>query len=105
MGVSLYFQKLEEDIQLLLHLLQGDTVKIGQGSKLATDKKSTIFLQTPSNLVYIPSHEKIILTKFHDVWRKIVDFLLVDDFEPGPILSITYYSWDLYVQHLGNVSF
>ena len=89
MGVSLYFQKLEEDIQLLLHLLQGDTVKIGQGSKLATDKKSTIFLQTPSNLVYIPSHEKIILTKFHDVWRKTLDFLIVANFEPFPILTVS----------------
>ena len=29
-------------------------------------------------------HEYIILTKFHNVWRKIVDFLLIAKFEPCP---------------------
>ena len=33
--------------------VKGDTVKMGQGSKLATSKKSTPFLQTSENLINI----------------------------------------------------
>ena len=62
---------------------------MGQGSKLATYKKSTVFLQTPESWSILPSHKMVILTKVHDVWRKIVYFSLVANSEPCPILTVS----------------
>ena len=66
--------------------MQGDTVKMGQGSKLATNKNSTVYHKTWSIL---SSHEMVTLTKFHDVWRTIVYFSLVANFQFCPILTVS----------------
>ena len=35
------------------------------------------------------THELVILIKFHGIWRKIVDFLLVANFQPCPSLDVS----------------
>ena len=84
---------LPKDLMYLTRLLltgsglQGDTVKSGHGSKLATNKNSQFFSKRNETWSILSSHEMVILTKFHGVWRKIVDFLLVANFKACPILT------------------
>ena len=47
-------------------------------------KNPQFFFEYHETWSILPLHEYIILTKFHNVRRKIVDFLLVAKFEPCP---------------------
>ena len=58
---------------------------MGHSTKLTPSGKSTIFLQT--KLQFFFPHEMVTLTKFHDAWRNIVNFLLVANFAECPILG------------------
>ena len=48
--------------------------KKGHIQKLAINKKSTIFIQSSWNLWKMIAYEVIIFTKFHEDWKKSLDF-------------------------------
>ena len=65
--------------------LQGDTSKMGHSAWLASNRNSPSFLQTMWNWNKLFPHEVVTLAIFHDIWRKIKDFLFVANFAECPL--------------------
>ena len=51
------------------------------GSKFRTLAKIPQFLSNPADIqAFLPTHELVILTKFHKDWQETVDFLVIEKF-------------------------
>ena len=80
-------------------MLKSEQKKTGHVQKLVTNKKSTIFIQSPPNLAKKTTPLLIILAKFCGGLIKIVDFLLLTNFYAA-VLPRQAASWN----SLGEVS-
>ena len=70
--------------QILSILIQVDRFEMDKVQIWLLIKNPQFFSESHEIWSILPPHEYIILTKFQNVWRKIVDFLLVANFESCP---------------------
>ena len=65
-----------------------------ESAKLASSRNSKIFLKQHETWAKLSSNEVVAMTKFHDVWRKIMNIALVANFAGCSILKFSSFKDD-----------
>ena len=74
---------------LLVNMYRVTTLKWDTLQNWLLLENPQFFCNQNRTLAKLSSHELIILNKFHDVWRKVVDFSLVATFSECPISEMS----------------